>query len=349
LSDQKLFSVILTHSEVPFRPVRPFHPRGGSKVYRHHAVNIWAKGRGVSLSYILLFFFLLTGPIAFAQFTTEQTASLKAYEDTIRNLSETVIRADSESIRTKACYALIPKLVAALKTPGSFKYPFSSVETMSILYPQDSSFRIFNWMLSRDDGSYRYYAAIQKNNLEKLELIPLLDRSDSLLSPLDTILTAKSWLGALYYNIYEVKIDDKPYYMLFGWEGNDLLSTKKLIDVMYFDDSGKPKFGASIFDMGNGTRHKRFILEYKKEASASLNYSPEQNMIVFDHLAGESGKATDLGFALVPEGSYDGFKWKGDHWEFVEDVIKGTDDSKKNTPVPLPQGSHNMMDPTKKP
>ena len=30
----------------------------------------------------------------------------------------------------------------------SFKYPFDSLQTLSILTPEDKSFRIFNWILS---------------------------------------------------------------------------------------------------------------------------------------------------------------------------------------------------------
>ena len=34
----------------------------------------------------------------------------------------------------------------------SFKYPFDSLPTISILSPKDNSFRIFNWILRKDNG-----------------------------------------------------------------------------------------------------------------------------------------------------------------------------------------------------
>ena len=91
-----------------------------------------------------------------------------------------------------------------------------------------------------------------------------------------------------------------------------------MIDILSFDDKGKAKFGAKLFDMGDTSNHrfpKRFILEYKEDATkVTLNYSDEYKMIIFDHLVAQSEKTSDLGFTLMPDGSYDGFKWKNDHW-----------------------------------
>lgn len=284
---------------------------------------------------------------AFGQLTKENEARIKTYGDSLRVLSDIVMEADSDLYRAKACYGMIPKLVQALKVPGSFYYHFDSLQRISILYPDDSSFRIFNWFLPRGDGSYRYFGAIQKKS-EKLALIPLFDRSDSIDFPVDTVLNNNTWFGALYYRIYETKIKGKPYYTLFGWDGNDLMSTKKLIDVLYFDDAGNPKFGAPIFSFGDEQKSKhvkRFILEFTKEASITLNYDDDRKMIVFDHLTSSNEKTADLPFTYVPDGSYDGFKWDKDHWAFVDNVFKDIIDDKKQTPVPMPVGSHNMMQP----
>jgi hypothetical protein len=184
-------------------------------------------------------------------------------------------------------------------------------------------------------------------NKKDLQLYPLFDYSDSINRPADTVLTNESWMGALYYNIHQVKAKGgQVYYMLFGWDGNDLLSSKKLIDVLYFDKTGKPKFGAPLFEFtGEQAAEKpvRFILEYKRDAGITLNYNPEQKMIVFSHLVPPNDKSADARFTYLPDGSYDGFRWKGDKWKYVDNVYKDVIDSRKDVPVPVPKGSDHMM------
>jgi hypothetical protein len=77
----------------------------------------------------------------------------------------------------------------------------------------------------------------------------------------------------------------------------------------------------------------------------TLNYDDERKMIVFDHLSSPNDKTADLPFTYVPDGSYDGFKWDKDHWEFVDNVFKDVIDDKRQTPVPMPVGSHSMTEP----
>ncbi|MDX2001347.1 MAG: hypothetical protein SFW35_02885 [Chitinophagales bacterium] len=270
------------------------------------------------------------------------TLRLRALEDTL-HMQATIAANDTiEARRVKANYAMIPTLVTALKIDNSYQYRFDSLEYVSVQYAPDNSFRIFTWFLRGDNGAYRYFGTLQKNKA-KLEMFPLFDYTDSLERPADTVLTNESWYGALYYNIKQVKAKDKTYYLLFGWDGNDLLSSKKLIDVLYFEN-GKPKFGAPIFDIANanGKKPMRFIMEYKRNSSVTLNYDEERKMIVFSHLTPSSEKTADLKFTFIADGSYDGFEWKNGKLQFVDNVYKDVVDSRKDVPVPLPKGSDKM-------
>jgi hypothetical protein len=53
----------------------------------------------------------------------------------------------------------------------------------------------------------------------------------------------------------------------------------------------------------------RFFIEYKWNASPTLNYDKNLEIIVFDHLAPQDPRAKGAFFAYVPDGTYEGFKW----------------------------------------
>lgn len=273
-----------------------------------------------------------------AQFRPESQRKFNQHETELVELSNTIVYGLTERERAEACFKFIPKLVEALKTGGSYNYPFDSLKTVSILSPDDNSFRIFTWQLSKDNGTYRFYGAIQMNSPEELKLYPLYDYSDSLYSPVDSVLSNEKWYGALYYKVYETKHKKNKYYTLFGWDGNDFWSTKKILDVLHFED-GLPVFGAPLFDVSTDEEEKiqhRYILEYKKTASVALNYLESEKMIVFDHLSAPEDRLADLKFTYIPDGTYEGFRWKKGKWEFVEKVYHYSIDEFDKPPLPKP-------------
>jgi hypothetical protein len=137
--------------------------------------------------------------------------------------------------------------VRSLKTEGSFNYPFDSLTRISILYPADRSFRIFNWQLPLTSGTQRYFGTIQMNTKKGLQLFPLYDYSDRIKNPEDTVTNNEHWYGALYYKIMQVKSRGKNYYMLFGWDGNNMTSNKKVLEVLSFNKEHEVVFGGIFF------------------------------------------------------------------------------------------------------
>lgn len=264
-------------------------------------------------------------------------------EDTLQKLSEIFIGDTSLDRRREACHAFIPKLVNALKTDNSFYYPFDSLQSVSKIYPPDSSFRIFTWQLSLPKGAFRYYGMIQMKS-EKLKLYPLLDKGELMDYQTQEILGADNWYGCLYYNIIQKQADKKTYYTLFGYQASDLLTRRKVVDILTFDDMGKPVFGAPMFyfKYNDTARLKqeetlnRFFIEYKYNASTVLNYDRELEMIVFDHVAPPTAKAKDATFMYVPDGTYEGFKWGNNRWNWIEKVFTFSIDENDNPPIPMP-------------
>lgn len=234
----------------------------------------------------------------------------------------------------------IKMLVRGLKTPNSFNYPFDSLETVSRLYAPDSSFRIFSWQFSRDDDYYRQRGAIQMRTADgSLKLFPLLDLSDFTQNPVDSIRTAQNWIGAIYYGIVMKTYAAKKFYTLIGYDDNKMRSVKKWIEVLSFDEEGKPRFGGPFFSIPNDnvkgpTLQARFCLEYKKDGRARMNFDKDLDMIIYDHLVSESNEP-DKAYSFIPDGDYQGFKWINGKWIQVDKVFnyKLLDGQ---APMPLP-------------
>ncbi|WP_299289591.1 hypothetical protein [uncultured Mucilaginibacter sp.] len=253
---------------------------------------------------------------AFGQAEVANQNKLKNYEDSLKTLGFTVVNNENDLERKNANYHFIRTLVAALKIPGSYNYKFDSVKTVSLLYSPDNQFRIFSWNVMNEDGSFRYYGSIQMNTKNELKLYPLTDYTPFLPSPEDSVLTPQKWLGAQYYKIVKVG-EEHPYYVLLGWKGNNVKSTKKVIEILSYKNS-MPVFGAPVF--ANEKNKKRIVFEYSRQASMLLRYVPDKQLIVFDHLAPPDPKVkVDRSF-YGPDLTYDGYQLKNGKWNLVQDL-----------------------------
>jgi len=295
------------------------------------------------MRYIFVCFGALIGFAAGAQkISAADMAYLQKLEDdSIKPVSRQMVLDTIPGRRFSADSAFIKLFVRALKTKGSFSYPFDSIATISKIYPPDSTFRIFTWEMERDEGYYRQQGAIQmKTSDGSLKLFPLIDGSDFAVTPTDSIRGPQSWIGAIYYGIVTKEYKGKKYYTLFGFDDNDFVSTRKWADVLTFNANGQPQFGANIFDYKEDSLKApqpayRFLLEYKKDARAKLVYDPDMDLIVFDHLTSESNEQAKK-FTLIPDGSYEGFKWKDGKWVHIDDIFANPQtDGKVPTPKPL--------------
>jgi hypothetical protein len=265
----------------------------------------------------------------------EAIDKIKAIEDTLGVLAYAVVNDSLERIRFAACQNLIPALVRALKVENSFRYPFERLKSISILTPPDSSFRIFTWQLFVNDSTYRYYGAIQMNQ-SKLQLFPLRDHSDGMeVAPVREQLSADRWYGALYYNLRQFDTREGRKYLLFGYDAFAFFEKRKVLDVLSFDNTGKPIFGAPVFERPQavaGPPEQRMVLEYAADASVRLNWDEQYQIVLFDHLV-SSPSPYGRGMMSVPDGSYDGFKLEKGRWKLIEKVFN---DSQKEAPTPEP-------------
>ncbi|HET7899436.1 MAG TPA: hypothetical protein VFL47_17235 [Flavisolibacter sp.] len=253
---------------------------------------------------------------------------LRKKEDSLKVLAKTFLTADETSERMRKDSLFIKTLIRSLQVKNSFYYSFDSVKGISHLYAPDSTFKIFTWQLDFQDAyAYtRQRGAIQFRTPDgSLKLTPLKDYSEFAENPMDSARTKNTWIGAVYYNIVQNSFNGKNYYTLFGYDGNSYRTNKKWIDVLTFDSQNNPVFGAQpyfTFD-NDSTRRRpqyRFGIEYKKEASTTVNYNQDENLILVDHLISETNEP-EYPWTFVPDGDYEGFKWVNGRWQHVDKVF----------------------------
>lgn len=271
---------------------------------------------------IIFLIIVATFPLlVFAQHSDESgnTRKLLIYQDTLKSLGKKLVNDETEMERLNANTEFIKTLVQALKVSHSFNFPFDSVKSIRIENSPDNRFRILTWFIQFDDGSYRYYGTIQINTGDKLLMHPLADFSPLIKHPEDTITDNTRWYGAQYYKIIPVYTNINPYYVLLGWKGNTVKSTKKVIEVLSFNKEGRPVFGMPVFD-GNGKSRDRIVFEYTRQVSMLLKYDAEQHLIVFDHLSPPDKKQKDNPESFGPDLSYSGYRFKNGKWDFADNL-----------------------------
>ncbi|MDP4274702.1 MAG: hypothetical protein Q8907_10525 [Bacteroidota bacterium] len=204
---------------------------------------------------------------------------------------------------------------------GSFSWPFDSLKTMGKLTSSDNQVRLYTWNIPFSDNTYKYFGFIQyfSSRQKKYLIYPLIDKSAEITNPEYAPLTNNRWFGSLYYEIIPVKYKSDRYYTLLALDYNNLFTSKKIVDVLYFDKSDFPHFGAAIFQVNNQLKD-RIIFEFSARAIMTLHFDNDLKMITFDHLSPAESKYTGNYEYYGPDFSYDGLKFKKGRWSLVPDI-----------------------------
>lgn len=265
-----------------------------------------------SIFFVLFIFFNNTQ----AQILPKDIDFIKSLEDSIKVYGDTMINSTIEESKFIASYRIVKTLKAALKVNHSFQHTFDSLLPIQIVYAPDNSFRIFTWFVINENQQYRYFGAIQMNT-DTLTLFPLVDYSDFIEQPEDKMVNNQNWYGALYYQIVAVKQKKKTYYTLFGSDGHSMVSNRKILEVLWFNDDKQPRFGAPIIQYKNKLQN-RFILECSNNAWAAMRFVPEENKIIFDHVQPADENLVGFFSQYLPDGTYEGFTWEKNKWKHIE-------------------------------
>ena len=273
---------------------------------------------------IILFLTLYSNLESYSQDSNSELVSneiiLKGYfESLFTRDSVRFLKNDEEKIRLND--TIIKVFIQTLENEESFSYPFDSLKHVGKIRSEDDLVRILTWNTRFKDGTYKYYGFIQNKNIKKNKTTNWLlsDKSDSLETPENIILSYYNWYGALYYQIYNYTEKKKNYYILFGWDGNNNYTSKKIIEILSFNNNGKPVFGKSVFKNDKKIQ-KRVFFEHTIKSSMSCKYNKSIDAIVFDHLSplkpSQKGQYQFYG----PDGSFDGYKLDHGKWVYIPDI-----------------------------
>lgn len=290
--------------------------------------------------YLALALFAATSFAQVKNITPADLKILQKKEDSLKQYAKDFVTDSLTNNRMRSDSFFTKVLIRSFLVKNSFYYPFDSVKGISSLYAPDSSFKIMTWSLTYNEDLCQQRGVIQfptKNG--SASFIPLYDYSTRTPYPEDSVRDHKHWIGAIYYNVVQTKYNNKNYYTLFGYDPNNPITNKKWIEVLTFDANNNPQFGGRYFSFAKDSIKRqdqfRYNIEYKKAASATVDYDPDLKMILVDHLISETDEP-DLPQTFVPDGDYEGFKWANGKWLHVDKVFdQKLEDGQAPVPDPL--------------
>lgn len=243
-------------------------------------------------------------------------ANLEAIEQKMVDLQDDIVDGKTDDIRKAASQDLRKLLMEAFEEEGVFEYHFENLFRVASITSPDKAFRLFNWNRPHLDGTYSYYALLLLP--QKGKYIELDDKGELSQDLANQTLKADKWYGALYYEIFPVHHKRESYYVLMGWDGNNRLSNKKVLDVLSFDKKGNVTLGKPVFQTTTGTAH-RIILEYAKQARVNLRYMSSKDAIIYDRLEPEKAGLAGQYAYYIPSTAYDGYQLnKSGTWDLIE-------------------------------
>ena len=306
----------------------------------------------------ILFLFIYS---VFVGGNAQRKSTFAFMEDSIIQLHKEIILENNIILRNQKNEQLLYLLEETLEFKNSISYPFDSLKTISVLTSSDKKMRIFTWFLISSDGVHEHYGFVQTYNEDKKQykLYTLIDKWKRINNPAAQPLTCNNWFGAVYTELIEVKAaNDKTYYTLLGWNGGDIFSQRKVIEVLSINNKGVPSFGALIFKDYPQRRTMRIVFEYAKRTPFLLHYDKQlytektskkdkktnkyivdtlsANMIIFNRLIPISDALEQIPQFMVGEASInDAFVEKDGKWIYKANIIARNPDD-----TPLPKREH---------
>jgi len=274
----------------------------------------------------ILFFtlFVLMCPIIKAQLP--ETATIDSIRQHVHKLYDNA--PDSlKKILNSRVEELIDKF---LQTTRSIGYRFDSLKFLKVVAPDDNAFRLLTWVVPLSDGSFLYSGYLQMSGKKNVsgtlfKLVSLTGEPDVFSS-----YSCENWPGAVYYKMIGNRTGKVKCYTLFGWMGSEPGTTQRIIETLYFDESGSPVFGKQVFFNVTAKPQNRIIFRYTDQMPFQLAYEKQlvpgskkkkQDMIVFNRLAGSKPEMGIRPGTMVPDYStFDGFIFKKGSWIFIEDI-----------------------------
>jgi hypothetical protein len=193
----------------------------------------------------------------------------------MQRLGKLILSSDPDSIRVNANVSFYYALQEHLNDENNLLSDLSQIKNLSVLIPQDSSFRIITWNLPLRNNEILFYGFIQRKGKFGYKVTSLQDHSRDIVTPKFEELSPEKWFGCLYYDIIQSEARGRTYYTLLGWDGNNNRTTRKIIEALWFDNYDRAHFGAPIFPGFELQPVQRVVFEYSKMASMTVRYDEQ--------------------------------------------------------------------------
>jgi hypothetical protein len=276
--------------------------------------------------------------IAFLPFQSlgQSIDSLQVKLDSLSSLFKQIREETSYSKRDSLNNIFYSGFKNLLKHQETFEFSFDSIRFGKLKSP-DGALKVYTWNIPQPAGYQKYYGFMQyKLPSGKVKLIELKDSRKEIKDPRNEQLDASKWMAALYYQLIQFSRGNKNVYILLGFDYNNLFTSKKIIEVVTFDNNGNPLFGLPVFNVDGKYHLSRIVFEFNARVSMVLRYIEDSKVIVFDHLSPSSSEFIgDLQY-YGPDGSFDGFKLENSEWVYVRDLDLRNPRRERPKPVDAP-------------
>lgn len=188
-----------------------------------------------------------------------------------------------------------------------------NIRQLKIVSSPDGALSLYTWYYTLSDATAQYGGLVVRSDVK----IPLYFNDLSIVE--NKKYTAENWCGGIYYDIIPVQKRGDIYYTLLAWDGNNGVTSKKIIDVLWFDKKGKAIFGHPLF-VEDRKKGLRVVIEYAASNSLMLDYDEEQNAIVTNALYVNEEKFTDVSEYYSVSDDFNLYRFEEEEWVLYRDV-----------------------------
>ncbi len=238
----------------------------------------------------------------------------------LKNLYFWILNSTSDSERMRLNDSVILLIDSYVMSDSVMKHRFDNVRNLGQIDSPDGKIKIINWNLVLRDRSNRYYLYIIRSGGKKEKNSVYRLTGTNRPEPIRTnlIYTPENWYGASYYAIQPFKNGRNVSYLLLGIDFGNTFTTRKIIDVLNFNEKGGISFGRECFRKGDEIL-SREVLEYSSEGVVTLRIQSKK-LVVFDHLdsfsAGHGNGPESIGAGLF----FDGYILKNGVWNYASNI-----------------------------
>lgn len=245
----------------------------------------------------------------------------KEYRDVASiSMFEEILSCKTQKERIAINDSIEKRLTLLWRNPELFRDKFEGLKRISTLISKDNKVKICTWNIELPDATNIFFGAIiRKEKDNKVNVYPLKDDTNGIRSPTKSMLTAKKWYGAIYYDMFKVEEKGSSYYILLGYKPNNEMTRIKVVDALVLQGNAQPRFGNSVFQ-SDRVVDKRLVFEYAASTNMMLRYDVNSETIVLDHLAPPSDLFKDNYLFYGPDFSYDAYVYDKGKWVLKKDV-----------------------------